>query len=274
MSRVTIQAAVTMGQLQRKLDLIGHNMANSSTTGYKSQQADFSSLLFQQIDNLKDPEANAQGRVTPDGVRIGSGAVIGHTNLNLKQGSIKETGRALDVALLKENHLFQVGVRENGIEEAQLTRSGEFYISPVEDGQVLLTDKNGNPVFGANGEILIEEGFDSITIANNGQVLVTRNGVEENVAQLAIVEAVYPRLLEQVGNNNFRLPLAAQEDYNVDEVFRIPDQIEVKSGALETSNVDLSHQMTELLATQRAYQLNARSISMSDQMAGLVNQLR
>ncbi|MYL59297.1 flagellar hook-basal body protein, partial [Virgibacillus halodenitrificans] len=72
MSRTMIQAAVTMNQLQSKLDLIGNNMANSETTGYKNRNADFSSLLFQQIDNLKDG-ANAVGRLTPDGVRIGSG---------------------------------------------------------------------------------------------------------------------------------------------------------------------------------------------------------
>src|SRR5690625_7579359 len=63
MSRPMIQSAVTMNQLQQKLDLIGHNLANSETTGYKGKHAAFSSLLFQQINNLRDP-ANAEGRLT------------------------------------------------------------------------------------------------------------------------------------------------------------------------------------------------------------------
>ncbi len=65
-----IQAAVTMNQLQNKLDVISHNMANSQTTGYKTRQATFSSLLFQQMDNLKQPENDVQ-RLTPEGIRIG-----------------------------------------------------------------------------------------------------------------------------------------------------------------------------------------------------------
>ncbi|HLR81379.1 MAG TPA: hypothetical protein VK119_12575 [Bacillota bacterium] len=65
-------------------------MANSQTSGYKSRQAEFSSLLYQQINHMADPE-NAEGRITPDGVRVGSGAKLGSTNVDLSLGSIKNT---------------------------------------------------------------------------------------------------------------------------------------------------------------------------------------
>src|SRR5690625_1469890 len=90
MSRMMIQAAVTMNQLQNKLDLIGNNLANSQTTGYKSRQTEFSSLLFQQINNLTD-QANLVGRETPDGLRVGSGARLGSINTDLSLGSFTET---------------------------------------------------------------------------------------------------------------------------------------------------------------------------------------
>lgn len=109
MSRMMIQAGVTMNQLQSKLDLIGHNLANSETTGYKSRQSEFSSLLNSQINNLKDP-ANTTGRLTPDGVRVGSGAKLGPTNNDLSVGSMITTSRDLDTALIGENRLFEIQV--------------------------------------------------------------------------------------------------------------------------------------------------------------------
>ncbi|AIF44641.1 flagellar hook-basal body protein [Virgibacillus sp. SK37] len=277
MSRTMIQAAVTMNQLQSKLDLIGNNMANSETTGYKNRNADFSSLLFQQIDNLKD-EANAVGRLTPDGVRIGSGAKLGTPSIDLKQGSITETGRALDTALLKENHFFQVQVTENGVSETQYTRDGAFYLSPINNNQdVMLTDKNGNPIIGGNGSIIIPSGFDSIDIHPNGQVSVKRENQTETAGNITVVEAVRPRLLEASGNNTFRLPAnMAELGYQPFEVMQgvAPETEIIKSGALERSNVDISKEMTDLIMAQRSYQFNARTISMSDQMMGLINQVR
>ncbi|SFB26858.1 flagellar basal-body rod protein FlgG [Lentibacillus halodurans] len=276
MSRTMIQAAVTMNQLQNKLDVVGNNMANSQTTGYKTRQADFSSLLFQQIDNMTDP-ANGEGRLTPDGVRVGSGARLGSVNINLSPGAIQETDRALDTALLEKNHLFQIQVTENDMTETRYTRDGSFYLSPINDNQdVMLTTKDGYPVLGENGPIVIAEGFDEINIQPNGQISVQRGNVTENAGNLAITEAARPRLLETAGDNAFRLPDLDELGYDFAEMMQPvdPGTEVLRSGALEQSNVDLSQQMTDMMNTQRSYQFNARTISMSDQMMGLVNQLR
>lgn len=276
MSRTMIQAAVTMNQLQSKLDLIGNNMANSQTTGYKTRQADFASLLFQQMDNMTHP-ANAEGRLTPDGVRVGSGAKLGSVNIDLTPGTIADTGRTLDTALLEKNHLYQVQITENGVAETRYTRDGSFYLSPVNNNQsVMLTTEDGNPVMGENGPIVIDEGFDAINIHPNGQITVNRGNTTENSGNLAIVEAVRPRLLEATGQNAFRLPNLDELGFNQNEVIQAvnPNADNLKSGALEHSNVDISKQMTDMIKTQRSYQFNSRTISMSDQMMGLVNQLR
>lgn len=275
MSRAMIQAAVTMNQLQNKLDVIGHNLANSETTGYKSRESEFASLLFQQINNMTDP-ANREGRVTPDGIQVGSGAKLGSVNNNLALGSIFETGRELDVALLEENHLFQIEVTEAGVNETRYTRDGSFYLDPVDTNSLMLTTADGNPVLGQNGPIVIATGFDGISIQPNGEVLVTRGEQTEVAGNLAIVEAVRPRLLEAAGKNIFRLPNLNELGYNFAEVIQNVGQQEslVQSHSLENSNVDISKQMTDMLMAQRSYQFNARTISMGDQMLGLINQLR
>lgn len=272
MSRTMIQAAVTMNQLQQKLDLIGNNLANSQTTGYKARNADFASLLFQQINNMTDP-ANAVGRLTPDGVRVGSGAKLGSINIDLSLGTLKETGRALDIALLEPNHLFQISVTENNVTETRYTRDGAFYLSPLENNQVMLTTKDGDPVLGVNGQIIFEDGFDEINVTDGGQVTVKRGNNTEVVGQLDIVEAVRPRLLEATGNNNYRLPDLAALGYNQADVIQ-DTQASLRSGTLEMSNVNMAKELTDLITTQRAYQFNARTISMGDQMSGLINQLR
>lgn len=275
MSRAMIQAAVTMNQLQQKLDVIGNNMANNQTTGYKSRQANFSSLLFQQMDNLSHPE-NAAGRQTPDGIRVGSGAKLGSINANLQLGSLRETGRSLDTALLETNHFFQVEATENGVTETRYTRDGAFYLAPVNNNQqVMLVDQNGNSVLGVNGPIRIASGFDDISIQPDGQILVKRGDQTENVGALAIVEALRPDLLEAAGENAFRLPNIANTEVAFADVIQPATGNQVlQSGKLEMSNVNMSKEMSDLIMTQRAYQFNARTISMSDQMSGLINQMR
>lgn len=274
MSRSMIQAAATMNQLQQKLNLIGNNLANSGTNGYKTQNADFASLLFQQLDNVSEPE-RARGRLTPSGVRVGSGAELGHTNRNTSLGALKETGRELDTALRNENQFFQVQVTENGEPETRYTRDGAFYLSPTTDQQaVMLTTKDGHPVMGENGPIQFEDGFDAISIQQDGQIVIRRGDQSAVAGTLAIAETDRPQVLEATGGNMYELP--DLEGLNPDDVMYVagPNEGKLESGVLEQSNVDMSEQMTDMLQAQRAYQLNGKTITMDDQMMDLVNQLR
>ncbi|GAB2551812.1 flagellar hook-basal body protein [Gracilibacillus alcaliphilus] len=276
MTRMTFQAAVAMSQLQQRLDNISNNLANSNTTGFKQREANFSSLLSQQMETEPDP-ANQLGRLTPDGLRIGTGMRIGHMNFQFAQGAIQETDRNLDVALQQENQFFQVLSNNNGQEEVHYTRAGNFYLTPINEGQVMLVNAEGNPVLGANEEaIILEDNMEDLKIDMNGDILVTRNGVQVPEAQLNVVQANRPRLLEAVNANEYRLSEDTLESYPLNEIINgvAANDLHLHSGALEQSNVDMSKQMTDMIETQRAYQLNAGTISMHDQMKGLINQLR
>src|SRR5690625_5222328 len=214
MTRMNVQAAVTLGQLQNKLDLISHNVANLNTTGYKTRSANFSSLIQQNINNFRNVEENATGRQTPHGIRLGSGARIGHTNISLSVGSLNQTGRGLDIALLEDNHLLQGQVTDNDVTETRYTRDGSLYLPPCETGQLMLTTSDCHPVIGqAEEPIVFDENIESVRINETGQIVTVRGGVEVVEGQLALVEAVRPQYLESVGNNLFRLPDITEEAY-------------------------------------------------------------
>jgi len=273
MSRAMIQAATTMGQLQQKLDIIGNNLANSQTNGYKQKQTEFSSMLVQQIDHLKHP-SHVEGRRTPDGIRVGTGARLGAIHQNDRLGAFRETERGLDLALLHPNHYFQVQVDETGVTETRFTRDGALYLQPVHNNTaVMLTNANGNPIIGAGGPIVIANGFDAIEINDQGTIITRRNQMEHIEGQIQLVHIERSRMLEHTGNNLLRIPDNA--GIPADMVQQVAgNEAIVQVGFLEQSNVDLAEEMTELLKTQRSYQYNARTISMGDQMYGLINQLR
>src|SRR5699024_8417028 len=137
-------------------------------------------------------------------------------------------------------------------------------------------DEAGHPILGSNGQITIPISADDIQIDPNGQVIVKDGQVTNVIATLDIVEALRPRVLEAVGQDYCRLPDVAALGYAADDIVvnRTGEQGVLRSGALEQSNVDLSEEMTDMLTAQRSYQFNARSITMGDQMLGLINQLR
>lgn len=275
MTRIMIQAAVTMNQLQNRLDMIGHNLANSETTGYKARTAEFSSLLFQQINHMNRFHDEGE-RLTPEGIRLGSGAKLGAIQPNMGEGSLQVTNRALDVALLGENYFFQILVQGDVSEEVQYTRDGSFYLSPqaADENQLMLVTKDGHPVLGANGPIELNRNFDQIYINDQGQVIVSIGSSEEVIDQIEVVAIERPMSLEAVGQNLFRVPDVALA--NADEWIQpIQTELEiVQAGSLESSNVDYIKEMTDLMLMQRAYQMNAQTITLNDQMLGLINQLR
>jgi flagellar basal-body rod protein FlgG len=279
--RSMITAANTMAQLQQQLDVISNNIANSNTTGFKRRETSFGELLAQQFTNLPNDKAT---RLTPNGVRYGVGARLAETNLVLKQGAITKTDRALDVALAKEGQFFRVLVQgENGAQEIGYTRSGAFYLTPSAENpnELMLVTSDGHPVLDENNApILLPEGFKDITISNNGAITVTASdGRVIRRANIGITTILRPQLLQSAGDNVFTLPdlnaLNVNEaDVAVNMTGNLRNQISMTQGALEQSNVDLGTELTDMMITERSYQLNARAISLFDQMLGLINGIR
>lgn len=271
-------AASSMRELQKKIDTIANNIANVNTTGYKRQEATFADALVQSFEKQAGP--NEIGRQTPNGIRIGAGANISQIALRTNQGSITETGRELDFMINGEKGFFRIESEGN----TYYTKNGSFQLEPSATGEQLnLVTANGESVLGANNQpIAIDNDYDSIKVNQNGTLEVTYKtpGKQPNTYQLSIAEINRPDLLQKTGGNLYELPgTEAQQVANGTlQVLNLADgndgSIRVGQGALEMSNVDLTNEMTELIATQRLLQSQSRAISFADDMRGLVNSIR
>ncbi|RDE35605.1 flagellar hook-basal body protein [Parageobacillus thermoglucosidasius] len=279
--RSMITAANTMAQLQQQLDVISNNIANSNTAGFKRRETSFGELLAQQFTNLPQDEAP---RLTPNGLRYGVGARLAETNIVLKQGAIMQTDRPLDVALTKEGQFFRVLIQgENGTQEIGYTRAGAFYLTPSAGNQnvLMLVTSDGNPVLDENNApIWLPNGYRDIEISDNGTITATApDGRIMRRVNIGVTSILRPQLLQSAGNNIWTLPDFNALNVNAADVAvnmtgNLRAQIGMTQGALEQSNVDLGTELTDMMITERSYQLNARSISISDQMLGLINGIR
>ncbi|MBS4175441.1 flagellar hook-basal body protein [Bacillus sp. FJAT-49736] len=276
MNRSMIVASNTLNQLQKQLDIISNNMANVETNGYKKREVTFTDLLFQQFNNQLNPN-NEIGRNTALGIRLGAGAKMAQSQMLLTQGSLKETKRPLDVAFTKENQFLKVLTSDNGQNEVRYTRDGNLSVSPVGKNEVMLVNSSGYPVLDENNKMItFPANAESYTITSDGRLLVKQNNGQTNAYNLGVIAVNKPQFLEQYGDNLIGLPKNGVAGTNVltNLVGAGRNNISIQQGALEGSNVDLGQEMTELINVQREYQFQSRTITISDQMMGLVNGLR
>ncbi|MGM0875067.1 MAG: flagellar hook-basal body protein [Bacillota bacterium] len=276
MLRSMITATNTMGQLQKQLDTIGHNLANIDTQGYKRTETSFSELVRQQFNNQTN-ELEETGRFGELGIRQGTGAKLG-SSLVFSQGSLKQTGRALDIAFTVPNQFLQIDV--DG--EIGYTRDGALYLSPTTDGtnRLMLATAEGKQVVDENqNPIIFDDTFKELVISKDGTISAVPKNDEDlpQVFGLGVVQINRPQMLIQNGNNRYGLKDLGTNQIN--DVLKFLDgasrgEVSMQQGAIEMSNVDLSKEMTDLLISQRSYQMNAKSITMGDQMLGLINGVR
>jgi flagellar basal-body rod protein FlgG len=276
MLRSMITATNTMGQLQKQLDTIGHNLANIDTQSYKRTETSFSELVRQQYNNQtkETEETNTNGEL---GISQGTGAKLG-SSLVFTQGSLKQTGRALDIALTVPNQFFQIEV--NG--EIQYTRDGALYLSPTTDGtnRLMLATAEGNQVLDENqNPIMFEDNFKELVISKDGTITAVPRNDEElpQIFGIGVVQFDRPQMLVQNGNNRYSLKDLGNNQLGDVLTFldgELRNEVSMQQGALEMSNVDLSKEMTDLMISQRSYQMNAKSITMGDQILGLINGVR
>ncbi|MGY3718037.1 flagellar hook-basal body protein [Sutcliffiella cohnii] len=276
MNRVLLNASNTMNQLQQQLDLIGHNIANVDTVGYKNRRGTFQELLAQQYNN-QPLQRYEGGRNTPEGIRIGVGAKLAQTQLQLTQGSMKPTERMLDFAFTTEDQFFAVQyTSETGQEEVRYTRNGSLYLSPINNNEVMLVNSEGHPVLNTAGEtIVFPESITEVQLQPGGTLTASLPNGGALASELAVAQIIRPQLLQAMGGSLFALPA---ENIGEDALTYLQgagrNAISLQQGMLEQSNVDLANEMTNLTIAQRSYQFNARSIQMADQMMGLVNGLK
>lgn len=278
MIRTMTTATNTLSQLQSQIDIIGNNLANVSTHGFKASDAKFQEMLYQQFNNDKADTAPRQSSL---GIRYGSGAVLGQSQMNWKAGSLQNTGRELDFALTTPKQYFNVLMPDGGGEKTVYTRQGNFYVSPVANGQLMLVNGEGYPVANSAGlPITFSDNVKNYTVKPGGNLQLTNADGTTQTIELAVTVMERPNLMQRLSSTNIALPenLAdlgvTQQEVLTELQGAARSEIGMEGQTLEASNVNYQKEMTDLISVQRNYQFNARTVTLADQMLGLINGIR
>lgn len=245
---------------QTQLDVISHNLANVATNGYKKSHAVFEDLMYQ---NLRQTgAASSEQTQLPTGLQVGLGVRTVATSRQFSQGGLQQTTNSLDVAI-KGNGFFQIQMTDG---TTGYTRDGAFQLNAT--GQ--LVTNNGQLV---QPGVTIPPNAQSVTIAQDGKVTVSMPGqaAPQAVGQLTLASFVNPAGLEPRGQNLFTetaasgTPVAAAPGSD--------GMGALSQGFIETSNVNVVEELVAMIQTQRAYEVNSKAITTSDQMLQRLAQL-
>lgn len=242
-----------------RMRVIANNLANVNTTGFKRDRASFETLAYQSIVAPGAPSSAENKYAT--GLSVGTGVAMNGTARIETQGSLTTTGNALDMAI-EGGGYFQVTMPDG---RTAYTRDGNFNLSP--EGTIVTSD--GMPL---QPQIQVPEGAESITIGGDGTVSAKLAGQTE-VTELGKIETarfINPAGLESLGNNL----LAETPASGAPQVGQpgLDGRGSIRSGSLESSNVNVVEELVDMIETQRAYEVNSKMISATDQMLQYVNQ--
>lgn len=245
---------------QTQLDVISNNLANVSTNGFKRSRAVFEDLLYQ---TMRQPGAQtSQQTQVPSGLQVGTGVKPVATVRNFTQGNLQNTGNKLDVAI-NGNGFLQVQMPDG---TTSYSRDGSLQL----DAQGQLVTSNGFPIQPA---ITLPANATSVSIANDGTITVTQPGstAAVTVGQLQLANFVNPAGLQALGQNLYaETPSSGTPATNVPGVNGAGT---ISQGYVETSNVSVVEELVSLIQAQRAYEINSKAITTSDQMLQKLTQL-
>lgn len=243
---------------QTRMAVVSNNLANVNTTGFKQGRAVFEDLLYQ---NVRQPGGqSSQDTMLPSGLSLGTGVRVVATEKLFTQGSMLQTGNALDVAISGRG-FFQI-LKPDG--DLAYTRDGSFQVN--DQGE--LVTASGYVV---QPGITIPDSTQSITIGTDGTVSVTLPGqaAPAQVGTLETVDFINPVGLQAVGENLY-LETAASGTAQAGTP-GLNGLGSLVQGALEGSNVNVVSELVNMIETQRAYEMNSKAISTNDQMMQYVN---
>ena len=270
MMRALWTAASGMTSQQTNVDTIANNISNINTAGYKSEKAEFKSLLYQ---NLQSRSTNSDGTIKPVAAQVGLGTRTASITSNFEQGSLSETGSFMDWAL-EGKGFYKVNTGVNG---TAYTRNASFSLAIV-DGGSMVTTSEGYPVLDVNNEsIVIDEMYSisTLSISDSGQLYAEdANGEKHDLGiKVGLVQFSNPAGLEKAGNSLFHMTSAsgaAMEEATSDNL----KASKIHQGYLESSNVSAADEMVDLIVAQRAYEMNSKCITAADTMMQQANNLR
>jgi flagellar basal-body rod protein FlgG len=247
---------------QTNVEVISNNIANMNTTAYSRRRVEFNDLLYQNIRRAGSASSDA-GTIVPAGVQLGMGVRTAAVYRITEQGSVTSTDNTFDLAIQGKGY-FQIE-RPNG--ETAYTRDGSFQLS--DDGELVTHDG-----YSVQPGITIPQNATNVTINKAGEVLVKVDGqtTSQNVGQLQLANFANEAGLEAIGDNLFMETPASGQPTTGN-----PNGVgfgSVLQGFLETSNVNVVSEITELVTAQRAYEMNSKIIQASDEMMATVNQMK
>lgn len=268
MMRSLWTGAAGMTAQQTNVDVISNNISNVNTTGYKSERAEFQSLLYQTLDKPV-PASGTTMQTNP--MQVGHGVQTSAIQRNFNNGSLERTDSTFDFAL-NGSGFFSVMVND----EVQYTKDGSFKtsISPDDDGNLYLVTTDGYPVLDINEEPISFPSDSVVSVDTYGNFYTTgEDGDEDLGIQFAISQFVNPNGLEAQGSNLYSTTSASGEAI-VEATEDVSNNTSVYQGFIEMSNVDIAQEMVDLIVAQRAYELNSKTITTSDEMLETANTLK
>lgn len=255
-------AATGMKAQELNVEVISNNIANMRTTGYKRQRAEFQDLLYQNLRRMGTATSDS-GTVVPTGVQVGSGVRTSATTRIMSQGNVQATERELDVAIRGEGY-FQIDMPDG---RTAFSRDGSFERGP--DGTLVTADgytiQPGLTIPGNARDVSINsEGTVQAVIGNAGQA--------QTLGQIQLARFVNKAGLEAIGDNLF-LETEASGPAQVGNA-GADSTGTLLQRHLEMANVVAVTEISDLIAAQRAYEMNSRVVKAADEMASTTSQLR
>ena len=253
MMRSLWTAASGMVAQQGNIDVISNNLANANTTGYKKSRTDFQDLMYQtmrQAGSSTGPDTQL-----PTGIQLGHGVRQVATQKIYTEGSFQSTGNSLDMAIEGEG-FYQIAMPDGTI---SYTRDGSF----KQDSQGRIVTSEGYPLEPA---ITIPEGATGISVSMDGLVTATIPGqtAPQDLGQMQLVRFVNPAGLDSMGRNLLKETAASGTPVVSSPGTDGAGTIQQKY--LEMSNVQIVEEMVNMIVAQRAYEINSKAITTSDQM--------
>lgn len=260
MMRSLYTASTGMCAQQLNVDTLANNMSNVNTVGYKKQRVEFQDLLYQTI---KRPAAD-ENRNEPVGLLVGLGVKSAAINTLFSIGNLQSTENPLDVAINGQG-FFAINVP--GYDVPLYTKDGAFKI----DAEGQLVNADGYRLEGAEA---LSEGAYDVSIADDGKITFKTPGQNDpqEAGQLKVCSFMNPAGLQKMGKNLYQVTPNSGEPVDWDP--ESDRTISLVPGYLEMSNVKIVEEMVGLITAQRAYEINSKVITSSDEMLQTAANLR
>lgn len=261
MRSLSIGATGMLAQ-QLNVEVISHNIANMNTTSYQRRRAEFQDLLYQNLRRVGSDSSDANTTV-PVGVQVGLGVKTAAVYRITEQGNLTLTENPLDMAINGEGY-FQITLPSG---DTAYTRAGSFQLDG--DGDIVTVDG-----FTVNPGLTVPANAVDVSVNASGQVLVSLDGqtAPQNIGQLELARFPNDAGLLAVGDN-----LYLETPASGTPTTAVPGTAgygTIQQGFLETSNVNVVEEITNLITAQRAYEMNSKVIETSDQMLSTLTNLR